>query len=152
LGPFLNHRIRLTDLVTGLMWEKKSGEVGLHWFQQWYGFDGDGSQETIWDWLDDINAEGGTGFADYSDWRIPSVKELQTIVDYAGDEPAVDPAFNNGCVADCTVLTCSCTRSFLYRSSTTLADGPSFSWNVDFATGRVLAENKTSSRHVRGGL
>jgi hypothetical protein len=46
----------VTDSNTGLMWEKKSNDGGLHDFDNSYRWSGDGSQETIWDWLDDVNA------------------------------------------------------------------------------------------------
>jgi hypothetical protein len=53
----------ITDLNTGLMWEKKGDNGGLHDKDNVYRWTGNGAQETIWDWLDDVNAEGGSGFA-----------------------------------------------------------------------------------------
>src|SRR3989442_5172477 len=51
---------------------------------------------SIWDWVAAVNAEGGVGFAGYNDWRIPNVRELESIVDYGTSNPAVAEAFNNG--------------------------------------------------------
>jgi hypothetical protein len=144
----------ITDLNTGLMWEKKSSDGGLHDSENRYYWSGDGSQETIWDWLDDINAEGGSGFAGYSDWRIPNVKEQQSIVDYGRYYNALDPAFDTGCVPGCTVTTCSCTAASDEWSSTTRVDWPDYVWAVDFSRGNVNSSPKGSNhvRAVRGGL
>ena len=145
----------ITDNNTALMWEKKGDNGGLHdWDNNIYRWSGDGSQETIWDWLDDVNAEGGPGFAGYSDWRIPNLKELQSIVDYEQYSPAVDPVFDTGCAPACTVLNCSCTRSYFYWSATTYQNVPSDAWGVNFFDGIVYAVNKgidTWVRAVRGG-
>ncbi len=51
----------ITDNITGLMWERKDDSGGLHDKDNFYAWSGVGSQESIWDWLDDINAEGGWG-------------------------------------------------------------------------------------------
>jgi hypothetical protein len=139
----------ITDNNTGLMWEKKSDDGGLHDKDTVYPWSGDGSQETIWDWLDDINAEGGTGFAGYNDWRIANVKEYVSIVNYQTFSPAVSAAFNTGCVASCTVLTCSCTVASYYGSSTSYASFPPFAWLVFFADGHVGAGGKSSTNYVR---
>src|SRR5262249_51845535 len=101
----------ITDLNTGLMWEKKADNGGPHDKDNIYRWSGNGTQETIWDWLDDVNAEGGTGFAVHNDWRIPNLRELESIVNLANFSPAVSSTFNTGCAAACTVLTCSCTSS-----------------------------------------
>ena len=54
----------ITDNNTGLMWEKKSDDGDLlHDKDNSYYWSGNGVLETLWDWLEDVNAEGGTGFA-----------------------------------------------------------------------------------------
>jgi hypothetical protein len=141
----------VTDVNTGLMWEKKSDDGGLHdrdnvyrWTSE-LGFE----QETVWDWVDDVNAEGGTGFAGRADWRIPNVKELQSIVDYERVGPAVGAAFNDGCTPGCSALSCSCTSIFNYWSSSTSAGSDSFAWVVVFDSGVVDVNSKESERFVR---
>jgi hypothetical protein len=67
---------------------------------------------TLWDWLLQLNA---ARFAGFSDWRLPTVTELQSIVDYTANSPAVDQAFHGSrCGPTCVDLadpTCSCTQS-----------------------------------------
>ncbi len=93
-------------------------------------------------------------FAGHTDWRLPNVKELQSIVNYEKFSPPVSPEFNTGCVANCTVTTCSCTASF-YWSSGTDAFFPALAWIVNFLGGNVNANDKSGTvrvRAVRGGL
>lgn len=71
----------ISDLATGLMWAKDDNAQGIEWVEAL------------------PYAEGAT-LAGYSDWRLPNVKELQSIVDYSrapsssGVEAAIDPIFN----------------------------------------------------------
>ena len=95
-------------------------------------------------------------FAGHDDWRLPNVKELQSIVNYGAVSPAVSAAFDTGCAADCTVLTCSCTAStFSYWSSTAFEGDSLAAWKVSFRFGNVLTEDKLffipRVRAVRGG-
>lgn len=53
----------ITDLSTGLMWQTSDSGVGV-------------------DWEEALNYAESLVLADYDDWRLPSVKELQSIVDY----------------------------------------------------------------------
>jgi hypothetical protein len=145
----------ITDLNTGLMWEKKSGDGGLHDKGNRYHWSGNRPEDTIWDWLDDVNAEGGTGFAGYNDWRIPNVKELQSIIDYERFIFSVDPVFNTGCAPPCTVTTCSCTASARYWSATSSAEYRHYAWIVSFYSGWAHIAAKSNVfrvRAVRGGL
>jgi Protein of unknown function (DUF1566) len=144
----------ITDNNTGLTWEKKSDDGGLHDKDNMYRWSGDGSQETIWDWLDDLNAEGGAGFADHNDWRIPNVKELMSIAHYGRRAPSVDSAFNNNCVPGGSVTTSSCTPLSWVFSSTSMDGWPDNAWMVGLGgVGHIYLGDKVqplSVRAVRG--
>src|SRR5262249_33564325 len=69
-GMSLRYRVlhdgTVRDLNTGLIWEVKCtpGCGGLHDVGNTaYRWSGNGTQDTIWDWLDAVNAEGGQGYA-----------------------------------------------------------------------------------------
>jgi len=123
----------VTDRNTGLMWEKKSDDGGLHDKDNSYVWNPGGG--SMWAWLAQVNAEGGTGFAGHSDWRIPNVRELLSIVDYGRYYPAVDPVFNTACAPGCSVTTCSCSVASYDWSSTTSAYYPTDAWGVYFYGG-----------------
>lgn len=78
----------VTDSATGLMWSQSDSGTGVNW-------------EEALAWVQAKNAENYLG---YSDWRLPNVKELQSIVDYTrspdtSDSAAIDPVF------ECTGIT-----------------------------------------------
>jgi len=78
----------ISDLATGLMWSAEDSGEGMNW-------------EDALKWAQEQNAANHLG---YSDWRLPSVKELQSIVDYSRSpattqSPAIDPLFQ------CTQIT-----------------------------------------------
>lgn len=66
----------ITDLATGLMWAKNDSKVGMDW------------EHAL------AYAENST-YVGYSDWRLPNVKELQSIVDYSGVFPALNTTMFN---------------------------------------------------------
>ena len=149
----------ITDLNTRLMWEKKSRDGGLHDVRTgfaWIVTPLTAAFPTIWEWLSDVNEEGGTGFAGYNDWRIPNLRELQTIIDYGRVEPAVDPVFNNGPDTSCSVLECSHTDRSFHWSSTSfaLALGDPLVWILNFNFGFTsvwVTRTQFAVRAVRGG-
>lgn len=72
----------ITDRATGLMWSKGDSGRGMNW-------------EEALAWVQQKNAEKHLG---HNDWRLPNVKELQSIVDYTRspdttDSAAIDPLF-----------------------------------------------------------
>jgi len=110
---------------------------------------------TIFEWVAALNA---AVFAGFNDWRVPNVRELQSIVDYGISSPSVGLAFHElGCGGACSDITdplCSCTVSANYWSSSTFISSSSGGWGVSFGTGLVNANAKTSTlfvRAVRGG-
>jgi len=150
----------ITDNVTALMWEKKSDDGSIHdkddtytWTMTYPTMNG----TMVTTFLASLNAGGG--FAGHTDWRIPNVNELQSILNYQNVGPAVSSAFNTSCAAGCTVTTCSCTLGTLaagvYASSSTSAFGSGGAWIVYFFDGIVGGGDKNdvlySVRAVRDG-
>jgi len=79
----------ITDNATGLMWQKDDSQTGLNW-------------EEALNWVQQKNAENYLG---HNDWRLPNVKELQSIVDYsrspqATNSAAIDSIFNCSTITD----------------------------------------------------
>jgi hypothetical protein len=140
----------ITDTKTGLMWEKESDDGSIHDGDARYGWAAAFAKVAT------LNA---TSFAGYTDWRLPNVIEVQSLMDYgiSGDTlsiPAVSPAFNTGCVPGCSVLTGSCTKNVFYWTSTTTAQDRRYAFGGWFSQGSLIRQFKTnplSARAVRGG-
>jgi hypothetical protein len=113
----------ITDNATGLMWAKDGNGAGCN----------NGATLT---WNNAIDWAEGLTFATYSDWRLPNVKELQSIADYGRINPAIDPVFTN-------------TQSDYYWSSTTNSVFTGLAWRVRFTNGLVDVGNKGYSYYVR---
>ncbi len=135
----------VTDLNTGLVWEKLSDDGTVH------------DKDNLYTWADAFTAHvatlNGMSFAGHTDWRLPNVRELQAIVDYQTINPAVASAFNNNCSRGCQATTCSCTASGDYWSSTSSVSDPWNAWYVRFSYGRVDAfgrsDGKSGAAYVR---
>ena len=132
----------VTDENTGLVWEKLSDDGSVHDRDQTYSW-----PDTFPVKVAALNA--GSGFAGYTDWRMPNVKELQSIVDHQRADPAASPAFDTGCASGCTVLTCSCSAPGSYWSSSTWVVLTSHAWYVSSGQGSTWRGDKTAPLHVR---
>jgi len=134
----------ITDENTGLMWEKKSDDSGIH------------DVDTSYNWgnafLMHIFSLNFSSFAGYNDWRLPNIRELSSISGF-GANP-IPPAFDNGCAPGCTVVTCSCAASARNWSSTTVPDATSNAYATQFGDsfGNSPKATPRPVRAVRGGL
>lgn len=136
----------ITDHNTGLVWEKLDDENqgGIH------------DKDDFYLWADAVAVKIAAlntepCFAGHCDWRLPNVRELQSIASYEAPlpGPAVASAFNTNCTPGCTTATCSCTNADAYWTSTTYVGSPAFAWYVFFVDGNVLANPKTNGGYVR---
>lgn len=111
------------DNKTGLMWQKMA----------------DNNPRT---WENAISYCEGLELADHTDWRLPNIKELESITDDNRYNPAIDTTYFPE------------TKSSDYWASTTYAYQPAYACYVSFYQGYVDYDNKsysTYARCVRGG-
>ncbi|HEY2774890.1 MAG TPA: DUF1566 domain-containing protein [Candidatus Binatia bacterium] len=129
----------ISDLATGLMWEKLSADGSVHQFDNQYKL-----QSTK---IPELNA---TRFAGYTDWRVPNVRELETLQDFDRRGHATPTEFDHDCVPGCTILTCSCLwRPAFYHSSSIYAESAFFAWDVGFRLGWIHPIEKYSGQPIR---
>jgi len=131
----------VTDEATGLMWMKiDSGTLEA-------GKNKDGKLN----WREALDWAGNLQYAGYSDWRLPNVKELQSIVDYTRspattNSAAVDPVFQTtsfiaeGGREDYPCYWSGTTHAGLSRAGTAayVAFGRSFGWMRNRRTGQYM--------------
>jgi len=117
----------VSDTSTGLMWQQSGPDETKNW------------QQAL-DYCETLS------YAGYSDWRLPNISELQSIIDYTHYGPGIDEEFF------------PYTVSGSYYSSTTIADRPKKAWVINFDLGFLdyyFNTGKTTLynvRAVRGGL
>jgi Protein of unknown function (DUF1566) len=147
------------DNVTGLIWETKTNQDGVKNYSDphdadntytWYdsnpatngGYAGTPGNGT--DTEDFISALNSAHFGGYSDWRLPTINELDSIVNC--DIPYPGPTINAAYFPN--------TVSSFYWSSTTNANNTNVAWGVHFYGGYDSNGYKDGSyyvRAVRGG-
>jgi len=120
-APFTDNGLTVTDTFNGLVWQKQD----------------DGAPRT---WEQALRYCEGLSLDFETDWRLANITELQSIVNYNLQGPAIDRVFGS--------------VGTTYFSSTTNVDSASFAWYVNFSNGSVLYSLKTDTHHarcVRGG-
>ncbi len=119
----INGNSTITDNATNLIWIKDHNAIGAPF-------------NATMTWTNAITNCEALSYAGQTDWRLPNVKELQSIADYGRFGTAIDPLFTN-------------TQSGNYWSSTTVASTTTDAWSVHFNYGNVGNYGKTVSYYVR---
>ena len=109
------------DPKTNLTWDR-SGSKGRLTFYEAIAYSGFANSEKH------LGLDG---------WRVPSIAELLSIVDFTEHRPAINSV---------VFPECECER---YWSSTTYTPNPADAWNVSFNDGDTVAFSKTGSYFVR---
>jgi hypothetical protein len=119
----------VTDNCTGLMWQRDTADVNA---------DGQSTnQDVIHQWCDALAYCENLSFAGHDDWRLPNVRELQSIVDYGlVGGTSIDPVFGALSVSDSGYWS-SVTGVNIYRSSV--------AWFIDFGIGLVSFNDKVAT-------
>ena len=107
----------ITDNETGLMWQQE--EPGTM------------------TWANALSYCNDLSLGGQSDWRLPNVEELISIVDYTKYDPAID-----------TIYFLNTYASF-YWSSTTNAKDTYLAWYVYFYDGYINYHRKSNNNYVR---
>jgi hypothetical protein len=117
----------VTDNLTGLMWTKDAQQI-----------------KGTMKWTDALIACNNSDFAGFTDWRLPNVRELLSLIDYREHNPALPSGnpFDN-------------VQFIFYWTSTTYASITNHAWGVYLYNGYVYNYHKITNAYVwsvRGGL
>ena len=140
----------VVDNKNSLVWEVKSEEKGVQYALNTYTwFDGESgrdngtfSKNCYWGkncntltFIEDINKAELCG---YSNWRLPTREELNSIVDYYGEgDTLIDTNFFPN------------TQMDSYWTSVSVTSNPSIAYEVPFFYGGSMARDKTIDTFVR---
>lgn len=145
----------VTDNLTGLMWLKEANHIG----ENCPGFDNDGTADdgaVTWEhalnFVGDMNA-GTYSNCGHTDWRLPNVKELQSLIHYGVYDPAVPNTAGTDKWSEGDPFS-GVESHDDYWSSTTIASYTGGAWYVFLFYGNVGFDYKGRNCYiwpVRGG-
>lgn len=118
----------VTDEATGLMWMQC--DIG----------------EAL-EWEDALAFAENSEYAGYDDWRLPDVKELQSIVDYSGVYPAVDEGYFSCTELEENEFYYFWTNTSAYFSPT--SPGYGYAWYVAFG---YAVDDEGNDTHGAGAV
>lgn len=142
------------DNVTGLTWEIKTTDGGLHDMNNYYTWyepdnsknggnagtqNGGSCKGSDCDTNAYVKAVNAAGYCGYKDWRMPTRQELVSIVDFSRVNPAIDTTYFPN------------TKSYSFWSSSLSAAYSNNAWNVYFDNGysNGYSDNYSNSYVVR---
>ncbi|MBV1873785.1 MAG: DUF1566 domain-containing protein [Gammaproteobacteria bacterium] len=133
------------DNVTGLVWEIKTNDGGLHDNQRTYRWGGVGADhyavEFYRDWDELVAGSNTEKLCGYGDWRVPRVDELISIVNFNTINPSIDDDyFPNTRFLD---------GMSGYWSVSASAEASVFALHVSFDDGSIGPVHRNGSEFVR---
>lgn len=109
--------VMVRDNVTGLIWEVKTDDGSIHYMHNRYTWQN--AQDMF---IADLNSHQ---FGGYTDWRMPTIKELTTIIDHGKHDPAINTDYFPNTMSPQYWRPA-------YWSSTTFANKSDDAWGVSF--------------------
>jgi hypothetical protein len=134
VGSYLSTEC-VKDNITGLTWEGKPTTVTRHASNTYTNEDTAVSAAAL-EYVATVNS--GAGLCGFTDWRMPTAKELQTLVDYGA---------TSGALIDTTWF--PNTQASYYWSSTPFVGDADVAWVVNFYNGSVVNDSRSGSYYVR---
>ena len=119
-ASFLLASETVTTSSTGLMWQDNSE-----------------AKNTKRDWEEALHYCAKLSLAGHSDWRLPNIKELQSIVDVGRYKPSIQKGFKNVSTSD------------YYWSSSVFVSDSKGAWIVYFKNGYTYRYDKSYEYYVR---
>lgn len=116
-GQFVQMGNRIMDNLSGLEWTRFAAPDSMDW-------------EHALAYAEGLKWEG------YTDWRLPNIKELESLNDELRSQPSLNPNFFTGIATD------------RFWASTSLPNQPAQAWFMDTRFGVVSHESKTAKNYV----
>ena len=123
----------VTDSNTGLMWKKCS--LGLS------GSSCASGTVLTFTWQAALSAANNNTDSGYSDWRLPNKNELESLIENACSNTAINHTFFPATVA--------LSSTDAYWSSSQFVPVSNASWNINFKYGEAKGSYKNSNYYVR---
>jgi hypothetical protein len=127
LSDSVTEWVMVRDNVTGLIWEVKTDDGSVHDKDNTYH-----QYENDLVFLLNLNTFGG-----FSDWRLPTVKELSSLVNRDRCNPSVDVSYFPH------------TAESFYWASTMVAGIATYAWVIDFRKGLIMTDGTPANHHMQ---
>jgi hypothetical protein len=115
----------VTDNLSGLMWAKAANENGT---MLW--------NDAI-DYVNGLSLGSDSCGSSYTDWRLPNIKELQSLIDFKNYDPSLpsDHPFLN-------------LERYYWSSTSHSFNSDSFAWRISMQDGGVIGSTKVNDHYV----